>query len=273
MSRPTAIHRRTFRQGSKTYYGSSLFFPPAVRDDVYVLYGFVRVADNFVDRIPQDGRGFEQFCERYETAAWGRETGDAIVDSFVELARRKGFDTAWVNAFLRSMRWDLEDRAYRTVDDTLEYIYGSAEVIGLFMAKILDLPDESLHAAKMQGRAMQFINFIRDIDEDNELGRQYLPIAGYELPSLRESDARKHPAEFERFVRDQLGLYEGWQAQAEDGYRFIPKRYLVPIKTASDMYNWTARAIAADPWIVFEKKAKPPKTRIFLTGVGNWFTL
>jgi phytoene synthase len=273
MARPAAIHRRTFREGSKTYYGSSLFFPPAVRDDVYVLYGFVRVADNFVDRIPQDGTGFLDFCRRYERAAWGRETGDPIIDSFVQLAGRKEFDPGWVHAFLRSMRWDLEGRDYPTVEDTLDYIYGSAEVIGLFMAKILDLPEESLHAAKMQGRAMQYINFIRDIAEDNQLGRQYLPTAGYHLPSLDESVAREHPAEFERFIREQILLYEGWQSEAEEGYRYIPKRYLVPIKTASDMYNWTARTIAEDPWIVFETKAKPPKTRIFLTGIGNWFTL
>jgi phytoene synthase len=73
------------------------------------------------------------------------------------------------------MQMDIDKREYKTLDDTLEYIYGSAEVIGLFMAQIMGLPEEAHDFAKMQGRAMQFINFIRDIDEDITLGRRYFP--------------------------------------------------------------------------------------------------
>ena len=258
------IHRETFKRGSKTYFNSSIFFPRAVREDVFKLYGFVRVADDYVDAVPQDADGFFAFRERYAAALGGRPAGDPIIDSFVELSRRKNFQEEWVDGFLHSMELDLSKRDYDTIDETLEYIYGSAEVIGLFMARLLDLPEESYPSAMMQGRAMQFINFIRDLDEDRGFGRRYLPLAGSGLDALDPETARGNPDVFERFIRQQVSIYEGWQREAERGYRFIPKRYLIPIKTASDMYNWTARTIAADPFVVFDRKVKPAIPRIFI---------
>jgi 15-cis-phytoene synthase len=263
------IHARVFREGSKTYFNSSRFFPPEVRQDVYVLYGFVRVADNFVDAVPQRREEFYAFKELYNRGIAGERTGDPIIDSFVELALRKQFDPAWTDAFLRSMEWDLSKTTYRSVEETLAYVYGSAEVVGLFMVRILGLPLEAEESAAMLGRAMQFINFIRDIDEDNRLGRTYLPLDETSLPDLKEATAMRNPEEFRAFLDRQLVRYRGWQAKAEAGYRFLPHRYLVPIKTAGDMYNWTGARIAADPFIVFRRKVKPKRRRIVLRGLKN----
>jgi phytoene synthase len=263
------IHERVFREGSKTYFNSSRFFPPDTKQDVYALYGFVRVADNYVDAVPQQAEEFAAFKERYRRGAQGETTGDPIIDRYVELAERRGFDSAWTDAFLRSMEWDLSKKIYHTVEETLDYVYGSAEVVGLFMARILELPREAEEPAAMLGRAMQFINFIRDIDEDNRLGRIYLPIDETSLPDLREETARRNPDEFTRFLRRQLERYRGWQVQAEAGYSFLPRRFLVPIKTAGDMYNWTGAQIAADPFIVFQRKVKPERRRIVFRGLRN----
>lgn len=267
--RSTAEHHEVFRRGSKTYFNSSRFFPPEQRDDVFILYGFVRVADDFVDRVPQDATGFQQFVEQYREAMAGKASGVEIIDSFVELGDRRAFDPAWADAFLQSMEWDLTKARYETVEETLEYIYGSAEVIGLYMARILELPREADHPARMLGRAMQFINFLRDIAEDNALGRTYLPIGESGLRSLAEDEARRRPEEFTRFVEAQLDRYESWQAEAEQGYGYIPRRARVPIKTAGDMYNWTAHSIRRDPFIVFERKVKPAKLRILARGIAN----
>jgi phytoene synthase len=262
-------HYRVFRGGSKTYFNSSLFFPRRVRTDVFTLYGFVRVADNFVDSVPQDAEGFYRFRDAYRAALDGTPANDEIIDPFVELAFRRRFAAEWTEAFLRSMELDLIKKTYRSLEETLEYIYGSAEVIGLYMARILELPDASLDAAMMQGRAMQYINFIRDVAEDNSFGRTYLPLDDTTLPDLAESTARSHPQEFRRFIRAQLERYEGWQQRAEDGYLYIPKRVLVPVKTASDMYNWTARVIRDDPFLIYRKKVKPARPRIFFAVAEN----
>ena len=267
----TSVHRKTFRQGSKTYYNSSVFFPREVREEVFVLYGFVRVADDYVDAVPQDADGFKRFCSAYRASLAGVPAGDHFIDSFVELLRRRDLDTRWVNAFLYSMELDLYRKSYDTLEDVLEYIHGSAEVIGLFMARLLGLPEASFQYARLQGRAMQYINFIRDVSEDTATGRRYLPVARSGLPVLDETSARKDRHRFEAYIREQIGLYRAWQAEAERGYRFIPRRYLVPIKTASDMYAWTAERIYKDPYLVFERKLKPTKHRIFLQVLWNAF--
>jgi len=269
----TQTHYETFKRGSKTYFNSSLFFPEYIRRDVFALYGFVRVADDFVDSTPQDAEGFYRFTKRYRQAMAGEPSGDTIVDSFVELLRRREFDPKWVDAFLHSMELDLSKRCYDSLDETLEYIYGSAEVIGLFMARIMDLPFRSYESAKLQGRAMQYINFIRDIDEDLSLGRRYLPLDGSSLVKLERDYVSKQADEFCSFVRHHLDLYRRWQAEAESGYHFIPKRYLIPVKTASDMYRWTARRIERNPLVVYTRKVKPPKIRIMLQVFKNALTI
>ena len=254
-----------FRQGSTTYFYSSLFFPTKIRKNVFILYAFVRQADNFVDQIPQDRTGFYNFKHRFEDAWNGKQTDDIVIDSFVLLAKEKNFEKSWIDAFLDSMEMDLTKRVYQTMDDTLEYIYGSAEVIGLFMARILELVDRSFESAKYLGRSMQYINFIRDIDEDNTLGRLYFPqteLARYGLDSLDHEYVKNHPDQFNSFMKAQIERYCGWQELAEHGYDFIPKRYLIPIKTASEMYKWTAHQIAHDPFIIYRWKVKPMISQI-----------
>lgn len=261
-----------FRKGSRTYFYSSLFFPMHIRREVFILYGFVRKTDNYVDVIPQDREGFYKFKENYYQAKQGKETGDIVIDSFVRLAEKKGFQDEWIEAFLHSMELDLTKKHYETIDEVLEYIYGSAEVIGLMMAKIIGLPKESFEHAKYLGRAMQYINFIRDIAEDLDLGRVYFPqtdLRKHGLENLAYEHVKEHPDRFRNFLQTQLDRYCHWQELAEEGYRFIPKRYLISIKTASEMYHWTAEQIAHHPFIVYDIKVKPMISKILLTVVSN----
>ncbi len=261
-----------FKQGSTTYFYSSLFFPTKIRKNVFILYAFVRQADNFVDQVPQDKTGFYAFKNRFEQAWNGEETEDIIVDSFVLLAKEKQFQKAWIDAFLSSMEMDLTKREYHTMDDTLEYIYGSAEIIGLFMARILGLVERSFESARYLGRSMQYINFIRDINEDNSLGRVYFPqteLARYGLETLTHEYVVNHPNQFRSFIKAQIERYCGWQELAEHGYDFIPKRYLIPIKTASEMYRWTARQINHNPFIVYRWKVKPMISQIIAETFKN----
>ena len=249
-----------FKEGSKTYFYSSLFFPMDVRSDVFVLYAFVRKADNFVDNVPQLKNQFYDFWEKYEAALGGNVSGDIVIDSFVELANRKKFDRKWIKAFLKAMEMDIKKHKYIDLDETKQYMYGSAEVVGLMMASIMELPRESFECARYLGRAMQYINFIRDISEDLSLGRQYLPQSDLQrcgLESVEYEHVKTREKGFNAFIRTQIGYYEKWQQIAEKGFPYIPKRYFIPIKTASDMYKWTAEQIKKLPIIVYSKKVKP----------------
>lgn len=261
-----------FRKGSRTYYNSTRFFPPKVRRDVYALYAFVRKADNFVDSVPQEVEGFRRFRGDYEEGT----LEDPVNRVFSSLVERKGINRDWVRAFLDAMEMDTKKRVYYTMEELLEYMYGSAEVVGLMMAKVLDLPEESFHYARLLGRSMQYLNFIRDVREDIQLGRQYLPLdrlREHGLEDLTEQSMRANLGKFSAFMREQVLQYLEWQSEAEKGYSFIPPVYLIPIKTASDMYKWTARRIYRDPSIVHRVKVKPTRTRILMKGIMNMVAL
>lgn len=265
--------KEIFKTGSTTYYWSSVFFPENTRDDVFKLYSFVRVADNFVDQTPQDYKSFKQL-----KSAWNKIIKDGkspseklssdiqlSVQNMYDVYKKYSFEKKWVTAFLTAMEQDVSKHKYKTLDDTIAYMYGSAEVIGLMMAKIIGVPEDGFEAAKLQGRAMQYINFIRDIAEDNELGRQYFPLSElkkYGLPDLSIKSAYKYPAAFREFIEAQLAYCNEWQLTANSGFKYIPRSQRIALRTAVDMYNWTAATIAKNPFIVFDKKIKPSKSRV-----------
>jgi phytoene synthase len=257
-----------FKKGSKTYFYNSIFFPKEVRGDVFVLYSFVRVADNLVDSIPQKKDAFCDFFDEFCRGWDGEESGDEVMDSFILMAKRKKFSKEWIEAFLHSMELDLTKSSYKDIDEVEDYIYGSAEVVGLMMSRIMEVKEEFYDSARYLGKAMQYINFIRDIKEDLVLGRRYLPTdelieAG--LKNLSFEHVSSKQAKFESFIREQLARYSKWQKEAEKGFPALEKNYRIPVMNASDMYNWTARRIEREPMIVYRKKVKPSKARI----VGN----
>jgi phytoene synthase len=256
---------KLFKEGSKTYFYSSIFFPTYIKKDVFTLYGFVRKADNYVDSIPQDINGFYEFKNKYYDAVNGKKTNDIVINSFVNLMKKKNIDPKWVDAFLNSMEMDITKSTYENMNETLEYIHGSAEVIGLMMAKIINLPKESYEYAKYLGRSMQYINFIRDIAEDIKLRRIYFPTSDMKKFGIIKLDydfIKDNKEKFTNFINKQLEYYCNWQKFAEKGYKYIPKKYLVSIKTASEMYNWTAEQIYSNPLVVYNTKVKPQISKI-----------
>jgi len=268
------LMKNIFKKGGKTYYYSSMFFPKDIRRDVSILYSFVRKADDYVDDIPQKTTEFYEFKRKYEDSlSSGKRSGNEVIDAFIDLMNRQGFEEEWIGAFLHSMELDIVKSKYETIEELKEYLYGSAEVIGLMMAKILELPEKSHRAARHLGRAMQYANFIRDIEEDIKLNRQYFPtedMGRFNLNSLELSETQSKEENFSLFINEQVSRFEEWQEIAENGFSYIPKRYLIPIKTASDMYKWTARGIRRRPYVVYKRKLKPSKTRIVINGLLNF---
>ena len=261
-----------FERGSRTYYNASRFFPKALRARVTTLYAFVRTADDYVDATPQDAAGFAAFRARWKAAAGGSPTGDTIVDTFAALAADAGFERPWEEAFLDAMEADLTVREYDSLEATLGYVYGSAEVIGLFMARLMELPPESYPAARSLGRAMQYVNFVRDFAEDRALGRRYLPLEGADPAVADEAGARAAPEAFAGFLRRHVERYSAWADEGREGFHYIPRRYRIAIATAMDMYDWTASKVHDQPLLVWERKVRPPKAIIIADAFRNVFS-
>lgn len=273
------FEKKVFKKGSTTYYFSAKFFPKRIRRDIARLYSFVRIANDYVLEEPRQPEKIAELTRQYKEAlktehfdptthSWD-DQDTKIVKNMMRLTQRYKFDPNWVESFLEAMKADIQPKAASTLSASLEYVKGSGEVIGLMLAKILKLPEEAWEAAKLQGRAMQWLNFLRDLPNDIKRGRQYFPdedLKASGLADFSEEAARANPEAFKKFVDIQLKRYREWQLEAEKGYEHLPKRYRIPLQTAAEMHNWTAKVIKRQPMLIFRKKIMPRQPRVLIRG-------
>ncbi|MFW8623426.1 phytoene/squalene synthase family protein [Corynebacterium glutamicum] len=192
---------------SSSFTLASKLLSPKIRRDIEALYGMVRVADEVVDGAAAAAGcapdAVAEILDNYERQVLLSLSvpfhTDPVIHAFGNTARKCGFEQAHIVAFFDSMRRDLSQTSY---DPTQldEYIYGSAEVIGLMCLKIF-LQDSTAspqdratmeHGARRLGAAFQKVNFLRDLAEDREdLGRSYLPVFTEEMRDEIVTDIRE----------------------------------------------------------------------------------
>jgi phytoene synthase len=280
-----SLEESIFKNGSTTYYWGAKLFPRAIRGDVLRLYSFLRVADDYVDCQPAKGREFRALRKAWEQADRNPDfdptpqpndtTDERVIKNIIAVSRKHSFKREWIVSFWDSMQADLEGKAYRTLDDSLWYVHGSAGVVGLMMMIIMRLPEKAQKNAKSQGRAFQWINFIRDLEEDNQLGRCYFPaedLKKFGLADLKQPTAEANPEAFIAFMHFQINRYREWQAEADKGIKYFPGVGGRGLHAATAMYSWTADQIYADPFVVFRRKVRPGKKRLALSMVRSLLT-
>ncbi len=153
------------------------------RRAVYAVYGFVRLADEIVDSL----HGYDKcflLKKLYEDLNYALENGistNPIIVAFASTVKKYDINQEHIRAFMRSMEYDLSKSTYSNVKDLNEYIYGSADSVGLMCLKIFCYDKPSLYeslefSAQRLGSAFQKVNFLRDLKDDlNGLGRSYFP--------------------------------------------------------------------------------------------------
>ena len=177
--------KRLNSQHGKTYFLATQLLPKSKRPFVHALYGFARYADEIVDDLdsklsPQEKREeLERWSFQLLQDIKAGRSDDHIGRALVDTVNRFDLPISYFEAFLHSMAMDLDKTEYETFDDLMEYVYGSAAVIGLQMVPILGTIPGQMEAAKEAaeklGIAFQLANFIRDVSEDLDRGRVYLP--------------------------------------------------------------------------------------------------
>jgi len=156
---------------------------PSIRQDIYNIYGFVRFADEIVDSFHDYEKEilFKRFENALEEALQDRISLNPILNSFQNTVYKYNIDKELIDTFMSSMRLDLTKSNYATAEEFNEYIYGSADVVGLMCLKVFVKGDvdkySSLKESAMNlGSAFQKVNFLRDLKEDHEtLSRTYFP--------------------------------------------------------------------------------------------------
>ena len=154
-----------------------------IRQDIYNIYGFVRFADEIVDTFHDYDKEklFERFAQDLENALKDKISLNPILNSFQETYHKYNIDKHLVHAFMHSMELDLYKKDYLTEQEYRDYIYGSADVVGLMCLKVFVKGDNEKYnklkdSAMSLGSAFQKVNFLRDLKADFEdLSRTYFP--------------------------------------------------------------------------------------------------
>jgi phytoene synthase len=171
------------RAHGRSYYLATRLLPAQMRPHVHALYGFMRRADDIVDALADSverQRGLDEFGALFLAGLAGGPVDDPVLPAVLNTVSTYGLDPGDFDTFLRSMAMDLKVTAYRTYADLLDYMEGSAAVVGTLMLPILGLAPgapapAAREAARQLGLAFQLTNMIRDVADDLERGRVYLP--------------------------------------------------------------------------------------------------
>lgn len=191
-------------QAYSTSFASAVkMLAPSIRQDIYNIYGFVRFADEIVDTFHDYNKEalFGYFEEDLEKALGNKISLNPVLNSFQATVHKYAIPKALIDAFMKSMKQDLYKQDYKTFEEYSEYIYGSADVVGLMCLKVFvkgnDAKyDELKESAMRLGSAFQKVNFLRDLKADfEELNRSYFP--NTDLSCLNEESKEQIIAEIE----------------------------------------------------------------------------
>ena len=254
----------------KTYYLATLLLPKSKRPYVHALYGFARYADEIVDdlastlTVDEKAKALSTWGEKilYDLAS-GR-SDDAVGRALIDTVNRFNIPHAHFEAFLHSMTMDLTVTEYQTYEDLLEYVYGSAAVIGLEMVPVLGVLEEGAYeCAKKLGIAFQLANFIRDVGEDLDRGRIYLPLD--ELAQCGVSrqmlEARVLTPQIIEALKFQIARVRQLQAEATPGIKMLEAASRPCIEAASTLYCGIVDEVEKIGYDIFNKRAKTSTAR------------
>ena len=268
----------------KTYYLATLLLPKEKRPYVHALYGFARYADEIVDDLSS------QLSEREKAAElnnWGNlvladlksgSSQDPIAAALVDTATKFAIPISYFEAFLHSMKMDLTVTEYHSYQDLYEYVYGSAAVIGLQMVSILGTESaEQFEAAKISaeklGIAFQLANFIRDVGEDLDRGRVYLPITELQSHGVTRQmlENKVVTPQIKNALKEQIARVRRLQLESAPGIELLSTNSRECIKAASELYCGIVDEVEKIDYEVFSKRAKTSTFRRMKVAIPAYF--
>jgi 15-cis-phytoene synthase len=252
--------RQFNKRHGTTYYWSTLVLPKAKRPHVFALYGFCRYADDIVDDlgpvpVAERAAALASFGERFFADLARGESDDPVLKAVVNTVRELRIDPECFRRFLRSMTMDLTVERYETWDDLLEYMDGSAAVIGEMMLPVLEpTASAAIAHARDLGNAFQLTNFLRDINEDLDRGRVYIPQEDVRRFGV-DLAARRCTPEFVQLMQFEIARCRELYASADIGLSMLPKQSARSIGAARVLYGRILDKIEARQYDVFSGRA------------------
>lgn len=263
----------------KTYYLATLLLPKAKRPFVHALYGFARYADEIVDDLNstlsevEKVHALQKWSDQILRDLVSGKSADLIGAALIDTVTRFDIPLKHFEAFLHSMEMDLSVTEYKNYEDLMEYVYGSAAVIGLQMVPILGpLSPEAYKCAEKLGIAFQLANFIRDVGEDLDRGRVYLPLDELASFGVSRSDLEKRiltPALINA-LKFNIERVRTLQREATPGIAMLEKSSRACIEAASELYCGIVDEVEAIDYQIFTKRAKTSTWRRIKVALPAW---
>ena len=263
--------RRINARHGRTYFLATRLLPADRRPAVHALYAFARLADDIVDTSTGD-RALELagFEAEVLAALDGADAADPVLVALADTVARYGIERALFADFLDSMRMDLTVTGYRTFAELAGYVHGSAGVIGLQLLPVLGTTGPAADAAPYAaalGEAFQLTNFLRDVGEDLDRGRLYLPADelaafGVDLARLRYAHRTGRPEPAIRRALAHLVAYNhAVYRRAEPGIALLRRESRPCVRTAFVLYRGILDEIEASDYAVLGRRVAVPARR------------
>ncbi|WP_180538400.1 phytoene/squalene synthase family protein [Nevskia soli] len=268
--------RLVLRTYSTSFFIVTRFLPPVKRRQVEVIYAAVRYPDEIVDTFPipaaEQNRALDRWTADYEHALACGSVQEAVAagancfaGAFGQVVRTNGIPQEYYRSFLAAMRLDVTPRPFETLEDLIDnYIYGSATVVGYFLAYVYgpSAPaefDRALRASRDLAIALQLTNFLRDVPDDRRRGRTYLPCdflgaEGLSVETAADPDAR--PA-LDRVLRRLSRVAEEHYAAAERDLDAFAPDCRIAIQACINVYRQLNLRIGASQQGVMHRERVP----------------
>jgi phytoene synthase len=279
--------RRINARHGRTYFLATRMLPADRRPAVHALYGFARVADEIVDApdVPGRSAALDRLDTSLREALAGGRAAHPVLLALADTVRRYRIRPELFTEFVASMRMDLTVTDYATFDSLGVYMHGSAGVIGLQMLPVLGTVcpvEEAEPAAAALGEAFQLTNFLRDVGEDLDRGRVYLPadeLAAFGVDREHLERARR-TGHSDQAIRRALAhlvayTYATYRA-AEPGIALLRPESRPCVRTAARLYRGILDEIVAADYAVLDRRATVPtrrRLRLAASGLATSFVL
>ena len=267
------------KQYGKTYYLATLLLPPAKRPFVHALYGLARYADEIVDDMSSEQSDAQRRARLEEWSgtfladlATGTST-ELIISAVIDTASRWRIPRAHFEAFFASMAMDLTITEYQTYEDLHAYVYGSAAVIGLQVVPILEPSQEAAYDYAVDlGIAFQLANFIRDVNEDLDRGRVYLPLDELAQFGVTRADLEQRVATpaIKQALAFQVARVRALEERSRTGIAMLHPATRPCIDAARELYCGIVDEVERIDFEVFDQRARVSMARRLRVAVPAW---
>lgn len=267
--------KTTMAKGSKSFSLAALLFDKDRREAARLLYSWCRHCDDAVDQAPSKEAALAALDElRTQTRAAFR--GEVVVDpafvAFRELCLRYKIPELYPLELLEGMRMDVEGHVYRTERDLRLYCYRVASVVGLMMVHVMGVSSaRALRHAVDTGMAMQMTNIARDVREDFEMGRIYLPASWFKELSLRRPNVTDafDPATFAPVARRLVARADELYASGRAGLKYLPWRAALAVGAAQTIYRAIGHLVVRRGQRAWDRRAVVSKAAKFAFLAGS----